>query len=441
MKQLTTLLNKKLIVAFVFPLYALGTLSLYLPQFDQPQHWDILSVYVVLSLAASFVSVRTTNSALNLNGAVILSGLVLYGTWVSVWSAIIGVLLNAFMYNSRIINSGINAGQKFMSIMVTGLLQYYMSQFHVAWVISDILLIIFFWISSAVICAVSISGFHNVPYKKAFEGMVKGSTATYLMIAIMGLIAARLYESFGIVSLVPIFVCYLILSKVFKEYFTSVKKLEDNVKEVKHLNTTLITTMAYAIDARDPYTSGHSWRVAHWAKEIARTIKLPQKNIDDVYFAGILHDIGKIGIEDAILRKEGKLTFEEYERIKDHPVIGYQILKQANVFPELLPGIRSHHERIDGKGYPDELKGEEIPLMARILAVSDAFDAMVSDRPYRKGLPIEEALSRVKEGMGTQFDAELAAVFTTLIENLSDADVQEMYQVNKAQFEAAAGSE
>lgn len=199
------------------------------------------------------------------------------------------------------------------------------------------------------------------------------------------------------------------------------------MEEIKNLNDSFLIALAASIDARDPYTLGHSFRVAHWGRETAKFMGLPPKQSTEVYYGGIIHDIGKIGIEDNILNKEGALSKEEFERIKEHPVIGYEILKRTSVFPELLPAIRWHHERVDGTGYPDKLKGNEIPLIARILAVCDAFDAMVSDRPYRKGMSVEEALRRIQEGAGTQFDAEIAANFVTMIKSLNEEELQKSF--------------
>jgi putative nucleotidyltransferase with HDIG domain len=153
--------------------------------------------------------------------------------------------------------------------------------------------------------------------------------------------------------------------------------------------------------------------------------------VEEVYFGGILHDIGKIGIRDEILNKKGKLSPEEYEKIKQHTVIGYEIVKQAGVFDELLPAIRSHHERLDGTGYPDGLRGDEIPLIARILAISDAFDAMVADRPYRKGLPVEEALQEIQRGAGKQFDAELAGHFIRVVRQLPRGELERLLRQDR----------
>ena len=181
------------------------------------------------------------------------------------------------------------------------------------------------------------------------------------------------------------------------------------------LNARLIdsyfTTLAATLDARDPYTAGHSIRVAHLSVGIAAYMGLSEEVRSVIRRSGWLHDIGKIGIRDEILLKEGKLTSEEYEVMKQHPVIGEAILlsvQPSDYMLPLLPGVRWHHERYDGKGYPDGLQGDEIPLIARIMAVADAFDAITSDRPYRKGAPIEKAITILEEGRGTQWDPHYA---------------------------------
>jgi putative nucleotidyltransferase with HDIG domain len=168
------------------------------------------------------------------------------------------------------------------------------------------------------------------------------------------------------------------------------------------------------LDARDPYTAGHSKRVAEFSVLIAKQCNWSSKDIDLLNKSALLHDIGKIGIRDDVLLKEGKLTNEEFDQIKRHPVIGEEIVKGVQLTEELLPilpGIKHHHERLDGCGYPDRLKGDEIPVFGRLIAVADAFDAMTSDRPYRKGMPIEKAFSILEEGKGTQWDPEFVDAF------------------------------
>jgi putative nucleotidyltransferase with HDIG domain len=166
------------------------------------------------------------------------------------------------------------------------------------------------------------------------------------------------------------------------------------------------------LELKDPYTRGHSERVANYAlllaKELDKISKAEQKSF---YYACLLHDIGKVHIPDQILMKPGRLTAEEYEIIKLHPVVGAEAVKNVEGIKDQIDVIRSHHERWDGKGYPDQLKGEEIPLLPRVAAIADAFDAMTSSRSYRKALPVEEAYNRILEGKGSQFDPMLVEKF------------------------------
>ena len=174
--------------------------------------------------------------------------------------------------------------------------------------------------------------------------------------------------------------------------------------------------MSSAIDARDPYTQGHSERVARLGYELARILGISDTACQEIYLAGLLHDLGKIGIPDHILHKAGALTDEEFAVIKQHPEIGHRIIEQLGKLHFVLPGVLYHHERWDGKGYPHGLKQESIPLMARILAVADSFDAMTSSRPYRGAMPIEKAAAVIRGGAGQQWDAAIVDCFEIWLE-------------------------
>ena len=168
-----------------------------------------------------------------------------------------------------------------------------------------------------------------------------------------------------------------------------------------------VRSLVSTLDAKDPYTRGHSERVALLARRLGQQIGLETSDLEDIYLSGLLHDIGKVGVDDRILAKPGQLTEDEFRQIQQHPMIGYQILCQLKNLAQILPGVRHHHEAFNGKGYPDKLKGEDIPLMARIIAVADSYDAMVSDRPYRKGMPIERLEEIFRRGAGEQWDARV----------------------------------
>jgi HD-GYP domain-containing protein (c-di-GMP phosphodiesterase class II) len=173
----------------------------------------------------------------------------------------------------------------------------------------------------------------------------------------------------------------------------------------------VVRALTSAIDAKDPYTCGHSDRVARVGVRLAKELGCDSKMLHTIYMAGLLHDIGKIGIDDAVLRKPGALTTAEFDHIKQHPELGYRILADLHQLSDVLPAVLHHHEQWDGKGYPFKLAGEQIPLIARILAVADAFDAMSSDRPYRKGMPIERVEELFRQGATKQWDGEVIKAY------------------------------
>jgi HD-GYP domain-containing protein (c-di-GMP phosphodiesterase class II) len=192
------------------------------------------------------------------------------------------------------------------------------------------------------------------------------------------------------------------------------------LEERENLLVSVVRSLVSAVDSRDPYTCGHSERVALYARRLAQEIGLDQDACEKIYLTGLLHDLGKIGISDSVLKKCGPLTEEEFNEIKRHPDLGWAILRELEQFDYVLPGVLHHHERYDGKGYPDNLRGEETPLEGRLLAVVDSFDAMTSDRPYRAGMPIEKALQILGDGAGTQWDASLVDVFLRILPDISE---------------------
>ncbi len=181
-----------------------------------------------------------------------------------------------------------------------------------------------------------------------------------------------------------------------------------------------VRALSSTIDAKDRYTSGHSDRVARVSVSLADTLGLDKQKQDLIYLAGLLHDIGKIGIDDQVLNKPGVLTDEEFEHIKQHPQFGYDILKGVRSLESILPVVLHHHEAWNGNGYPSGLKGKETPQVARIVAVADAFDAMSSDRPYRKGMSDEKLDSIFREGAGSQWDPEVVEAFFSIRDKISE---------------------
>lgn len=199
------------------------------------------------------------------------------------------------------------------------------------------------------------------------------------------------------------------------------KKTEENEKLFIHV----VRSLAEAIDAKDTYTNGHSGRVADYSREIARRHGYSEKAQSNIYMLGLLHDVGKIGVPDVVINKPSKLNDEEYEMIKKHPEMGARILENIKEMPALATGARWHHERYDGKGYPDRLAGADIPEEARIIAVADAYDAMSSRRSYRDILPQSIVREEIEKGKGTQFDPQFADIMLAMIDEDTEYKMRE----------------
>ncbi len=205
----------------------------------------------------------------------------------------------------------------------------------------------------------------------------------------------------------------------------------EQMRQKEQLLIGIVRSLISTLDARDPYTCGHSDRVALIARCIGERLQLGEKPCEQLYLSGLLHDLGKIGVPDEVLHKPGKLTDEEFQIIKKHPRIGYEILKHLPQLQHVLPGVLHHHESLDGSGYPDGLRGNAIPLFARILAVADSYDAMTSARPYRAGMNVNKALGILADGAGTQWDAEIVHLFLAAHAEIS-AIIEEAGQFHDA---------
>lgn len=190
------------------------------------------------------------------------------------------------------------------------------------------------------------------------------------------------------------------------------KRLTDQLERTE----SVIFALALAVEAKDLYTEGHIWRLSHYSEQLAMAAGLPPEQVRAARYGGFLHDIGKIGVDDAILRKPEPLTPAEYHQLKQHPETGARIVAPMRFAREVAPIILGHHETWDGRGYPQGLRGEEIPIGARIVAIVDAYDAMTTDRPYRRALSRERALQRLRARRGVQWDPDLTAIFLELVE-------------------------
>lgn len=198
-------------------------------------------------------------------------------------------------------------------------------------------------------------------------------------------------------------------------FLNMLEDISESYRELDDLFMKLVLAMVNALDAKSPWTRGHSERVVSYAERIAVEMGLDKDELRKLRLGGLLHDIGKIGTYDIILDKPDKLTADEYSIVKKHPSGGAEILKDIKQLKDIIPLIKHHHERIDGKGYPDGLKGEEIPILARILHVADSFDSMTADRPYRPSPGTDYAVSELNRCSGTQFDPQVVKAFLTIL--------------------------
>ena len=206
-------------------------------------------------------------------------------------------------------------------------------------------------------------------------------------------------------------------------------ELKDTYEKLEKSYLESIATLRYTVEVKDSYTRGHSDRVSEYSVLIGKKLGLSDLQLRTLQIGGLFHDIGKIGVPDSILLKESKLTDNEYSEIKNHPSIGAHILSNATIFKDIIPIVKHHHERYDGKGYPSMLKGNEIPYLARITAIADSFDAMTSKRSYRDSLPLETVIDEFRKNKGTQFDPELTDIFLDILENHFDEikEIQDKY--------------
>ncbi|MCR5847923.1 MAG: response regulator [Lachnospiraceae bacterium] len=202
-------------------------------------------------------------------------------------------------------------------------------------------------------------------------------------------------------------------------------EVEEKTRENRNLFLHLVESLAVAIDTKDNYTNGHSQRVAEYSKEIAKRAGFSEKDREEIYIMGLLHDIGKIGVPDAVINKPDRLSDEEFDMVKKHPVMGANILEKVKEDPNLALGAKFHHERYDGKGYPDGLSGSEIAESAKIIAIADAYDAMSSFRSYRDVLKQDVIIEEIKKGRGTQFDPKYADIMLSIIEEDKDYSLRE----------------
>ncbi|MGN0678608.1 MAG: HD-GYP domain-containing protein, partial [Oscillospiraceae bacterium] len=230
----------------------------------------------------------------------------------------------------------------------------------------------------------------------------------------------------SILCIGTVFLLIMAIISTIKDYISLDRTIKNIKQKNENLTYQIMETLVHTIEAKDRYTKGHSTRVAEYSKLLARKMGMTEEEQMSIYFMATLHDIGKISINDGIINKPGKLTDEEYSVIKKHSEIGYNILKNMSEIKDIEYGARWHHERYDGKGYPDGLSKDEIPVFARIIAVADMYDAMTSNRSYREVLPQDKVRAEVERVSGTQLDPVIAGYMLELIDEDKDYKMRQM---------------
>jgi len=374
--------------------------------------WLVLIFFLTISVFAEFIPVDLPMAgSITIGFPIDFIIILVYGPalamLISAISAIIGEALEKKTSWYKII---FNTSQYALSVGVAGLTYQYVGgvvgfQNFFKFAFPAILCALTYCLVNSILVTIVISFAQDSRITTVWRVNIKEMIPSYLAEAPMGFIMAIVYVEVGIVGILLFFLPLLLARRSF-ELYTKMRKV--------YLDT--IRALAAAIDAKDPYTKGHSERVAETSVALAQELNLPGREIENIEYTALLHDIGKIGIADSILGKKGSLTSQEFDRIKEHTIMGANIIEPVDFLKNSYWAIYHHHEKYNGKGYPDGIKSEDIPILARIIAVADAYDAMGSDRPYRKKLSKDKILNELKDQSGKQFDPEIVKALISVLD-------------------------
>ncbi|AUS95718.1 hypothetical protein CDQ84_01485 [Clostridium thermosuccinogenes] len=406
---------KKAIVYIIAILLIAVPVTYYLATTWSIDSWQALVFWAALAVVSESLGITLPNGmGISVGFAITIASLIVGGPLMSAVVTASGLTFMiihrqgneyAHIFNTPIYKTLFNAALGILSAGISGMVYTAVggeiAKFSVIPVI--ISLITYIFLNSTIIVGL-MSLLNHQSFINMWTGSIKGTLPSSLAVGTIGIIIALACISYGHVAVLLFFGPLLLARYSFKQYVN----MRDIYMETIHaLNKTM--------EAKDSYTSGHAARVEEYAVKLAKALKIPHQKVENIKTAAILHDIGKIGIDDSILRKPLPLTQAEYEEIQRHPVIGAEIIKDVAFLKDVADIIRHHHERYDGKGYPDGLKGSEISYEASILAIADVFDAMTSKRPYREPLSKEAALEEIRLNAGTQFNPELACKFIEIM--------------------------
>lgn len=421
MKQLP--IKARIYVVFIIFLAIVS--AIYLAYNYSIDSYSSLLLFILLSFIAESMAVLLPGGggAVSVGYAINFAAMVILGPLAAAISSSTGIAFRYFKHtNTKITHifnmppykTLFNGAQCFLSIGIPSVVYYSFNvtaadpSFYKNIIPLTLALFTYLIINTSIITKL-FSILNNKSFWHMFVNNIKWTLPNSFVIGTLGIFISMLYINYGSIIMLLFFGPLLLARHSYKLYI-----------DMKNLYMETVFALTKAVEAKDPYTNGHSLRVAEYAEKLAHYMKLPSNRINTLKTAAMLHDIGKIGIEDYILNKPSKLTDEEFEKIKSHPVIGVNILSEVDFLSEVKQLIIAHHERYDGKGYPDKVGGNTVPLDAYILSVADAFDAMTSDRSYRKGMTTEEAMDIISTEAGFQFHPEVAVSFIKMLRDELD---------------------
>lgn len=383
-----------------------------IPSIKMLVFWSILTIIV-----ESLLILLPQNSVgVSVGYAINLASIIVGGPLLGTTSSFLGLLFRfpkvpdrgyVHLLNTPIYKTIFNVSQSILVTTTMGLIylgtggkigEFYLLQ--------TILILLLGTFINTIIISLLMSFITKQKYKTIWISNIRGTFLSSLAVGTLGVIIALAFIGYGYWAVILFFGPLLLARYSFKLYI-----------DMRNLYISTIQALNKTMEAKDPYTSGHANRVEDYAVGLAEFHGLPFNTVQDIKTAAILHDIGKLGIDDSILNKASKLTQEEYAIIMKHPSIGADIISNVDFLKKVTKMVKYHHERYDGRGYPEGLVGEAIPIEACILAIADSYDAMTSDRPYRKALTKDEALSEIEKNAGTQFHPVLAEQFIAFMSN------------------------
>ena len=374
--------------------------------------WLILIFFLAISAFAEFIPVDLpTGGGISIGFPIDFVLILVYGPALAMLITALGALIAEIIEGKKSWYKVIfNTAEYALSAGVAGLVYQYTGgiigfQNFFKFAFPATLCALTYCLVNSILVTIVISFAQDSKIRTVWRVNIKEMIPSYLAEAPMGFLMAIVYTEVGIIGILLFFLPLLLARRSF-ELYTKMRKV--------YLDT--IRALAAAIDAKDPYTKGHSERVAETSVALAQELNLSGRDIENIEYTALLHDIGKIGIADNILGKDSSLTKEEFDKIKEHTVMGAKIIEPVDFLKNSYKAIYHHHERYNGKGYPDGIKSEDIPILARIIAVADAYDAMGSDRPYRKKLNHNKILRELKEQSEKQFDPEVVKALISVLD-------------------------